>query len=201
MNHDKQLASLFKAHKLEKTFAFVKNPMALSQIVAMPEAGGYHNVNHATAVAGTAILLAKRSGIDPLHLAIAGLFHDAGHQRSATNPDHRNLAGSVIRWANFHTANLRHRSEVDEERVTSLILATHSACAPTENFTEEERIIFDADTLAGLDYGNDEQKLEKYRNGLLSEGYTEAMTPQEFVKLRGIYSKAGTKLAKELDLI
>ena len=197
----KLVMRLFKEEKLDKAFAFVKHPMALSQIVSMPESGGYHNVGHALGVAATAITLARESRIDPLHLAIAGLFHDAGHMRSATNPDHRNLALAAQRWMNFHSRSLVSHGHVDGVHVLSLILATNSAGKPSEQFTEEERIIYDADTLAGLGECSTVEALSAYQDGLRDEGYTGAMDPRDFVKMRGVYSRAGRAMSEEMKLL
>lgn len=172
----------------------VNDERKLSKILNMPM-NGYHSIQHALAVSQFCQELAVASNYDTLtlnSLRYAGLFHDAGHTRMAHNPDHRNISKSLQIWNKFeYTHNLE--EEYDNDLINDLILCTHSGLSGDyieQNYSETEKIIYDADTLAGTLVLDIPGGVDQMMQDLHDEGYVNAGNPVAFVKYRGLYSAA-----------
>lgn len=176
-----------KDSQMEENFFFLL--MDMENGLRLPTTGGYHNLGHVMRVASLAYWAGKMSGLtvdECRALLLAGLFHDAGHARSAHINDRDNIAVAVSIFREWEFEG------VDPNLVISLIQATTadgSKVARVITGTLAQKVMADADLLVLTDRDFEEHIID----GLKEEGY-DAQPPQVFLGANGCFTEAGRYL-------
>lgn len=163
---------------------FPQSTEELSELVQLPLSGSYHNLAHVLRVASLAYWLGVASGLNQNvcnMLLKAGLYHDAGHQRTLGVNDKENVERSLNIFRRSP-----HSTDFGASMVELIIKATTEGPHKNDYLRDAslpEQVLADSDLMVLID----KEYIQDISNGLEEEGYGK-QDPHAFLKTRTFFT-------------